>query len=78
MRNDGTGALAGWSVGMTLASGQSLSSLWNGVHTGTSGAVTVRNTAWNGAVAPGGSTSFGFTATGSSSTAPHTLTCARS
>ncbi|WP_217132514.1 cellulose binding domain-containing protein [Streptomyces sp. AC558_RSS880] len=75
VRNDGSGALDGWTVGMTLASGQSLSSLWNGRNTGTGGAVTVRNTEWNGAVAPGATTTFGFTATGSSSTAPHTLTC---
>ncbi|WP_309058388.1 cellulose binding domain-containing protein [Streptomyces sp.] len=75
VRNDGTGALDGWTVGMTLAPGQSISSLWNGRNTGTTGAVTVRNTAWNGTVEPGGTTTFGFTATGSSSTAPHTLTC---
>lgn len=77
VRNDGSGALDGWSVGMTLASGQSISSLWNGRNTGTGGAVTVRNTDWNGSVAPGSTTAFGFTATGSSSTAPTTLTCDR-
>ncbi|CAL9353491.1 hypothetical protein SUDANB176_00524 [Streptomyces sp. enrichment culture] len=75
VRNDGTGALDGWTVGMTLAPGQSLGSLWNGRHTGTTGAVTVRNAPWNGGVEPGGTATFGFTVTGSSSTAPHTLTC---
>ncbi|WP_268257222.1 cellulose binding domain-containing protein [Streptomyces capillispiralis] len=41
------------------------------------GTVGVRNTEWDGTVAPGGSASFEFTATDSSSAAPHTLTCAR-
>ncbi|WP_371102652.1 cellulose binding domain-containing protein [Streptomyces sp. PU_AKi4] len=77
VRNDGSGALDGWTVGMTLASGQSISSLWNGRNTGTGRAVTVRNTDWNGSLAPGSTTTFGFTATGSSSTVPTTLTCDR-
>ncbi|GAA3175031.1 hypothetical protein GCM10010451_24840 [Streptomyces virens] len=75
VRNDGTGALDGWSVGMTLAAGQSLGSVWNGVATGTGQTVTVRNASWNGAVPPGASASFGFTVTGGSPTAPHTFTC---
>ncbi|MGV4886629.1 cellulose binding domain-containing protein [Streptomyces viridosporus] len=75
VRNDGTGALGGWTVGMTLAPGQSLSNPWNGRNTGTTGAVTARNTDWNGTLAPGAATTFGFTVTASASTAPHTLTC---
>ncbi|MFF4758256.1 cellulose binding domain-containing protein [Streptomyces sp. NPDC001292] len=43
VRNNGTSTLNGWTVGMTLASGQSISSLWDRVNTGTSGSVTVRN-----------------------------------
>jgi hypothetical protein len=76
IRNTGTGALSGWTVGMTLAPGQSISSLWNGVHTGTGGSVTVRNTPWNGTVAPNGTVTFGFTVGGSSSAAPTDITCA--
>ncbi|MEY9484439.1 hypothetical protein RKD26_000233 [Streptomyces calvus] len=75
VRNDGTGALDGWSAGMTLAAGQSLGSVWNGVATGTGQTVTVRNASWNGAVPPGASASFGFTVTGGSPTAPRTFTC---
>ncbi|MDG9715493.1 cellulose-binding domain-containing protein [Streptomyces sp. DH24] len=76
VRNNGTAALAGWTVGMTLASGQSMSSLWNGVHTGTGGSVTVRNTPWNGTVAANGTVTFGFTVNGGSASAPSSLTCA--
>lgn len=74
--NSSTTALSGWTVGMTLAAGQSISSLWNGVNTGTSGSVTVRNAPWSGTTAPNGTTTFGFTATGSPTTAPGNLTCA--
>ena len=52
----GSAALNGWSVHFTMAGGQSISSLWNGVNTGTSGAVTVRNASYNGGVAAGGTT----------------------
>ncbi|MGK5501229.1 glucuronyl esterase domain-containing protein [Streptomyces sp. URMC 125] len=75
VRNNGTGTLDGWTVGMTLAPGQAIASIWNGRNTGTSGTVTVRNAAWNGTLAPGGTAAFGFTATGSSSTAPGAVTC---
>lgn len=51
---------------MTLASGQSISNLWNGEHTGTGGSITVRNTLWNGTIAADGTVTFGFVVTGSS------------
>ncbi len=67
--NTGSTALNGWSVHFTLAGGQSISNMWNGVNTGTSGAVTVRNASYNGSVAAAGNTSFGFTATGTAAPA---------
>jgi endo-1,4-beta-xylanase len=67
--NAGSSALNGWSVNFTLASGQSITSLWNGVNSGSSGAVTVKNAAYNGSIAPGASTTFGFTGNGGSSPA---------
>lgn len=75
VRNDGASALDGWTVAMTLAPGQSVGNLWNGVNTGTSGAVTVRNTPWNGAVAADATVTFGFVATGDSSAAPSGISC---
>ncbi|MFJ6562450.1 cellulose binding domain-containing protein [Streptomyces sp. NPDC091412] len=75
IRNNGTSTLNGWTVGMSLASGQSISSLWDGVNTGTSGSVTVRNSSYNGTLAANGTATFGFTATGNSSPAPANLTC---
>jgi hypothetical protein len=60
---------------MTLASGQTITNLWNGVNTGTSGAVSVKNAAYNGTIAGNGSTSFGFTANGNGATLPSNVGC---
>ncbi|MFB7322681.1 MULTISPECIES: cellulose binding domain-containing protein [unclassified Streptomyces] len=75
IRNNGTSTLNGWTVAMTLGSGQSISSLWDGVNTGTSGSVTVRNSPYNGTLAANGTATFGFTATGNSTPAPGNITC---
>ncbi|MEU8406325.1 cellulose binding domain-containing protein [Micromonospora sp. NPDC048842] len=63
----GTTALTGWRVTLTLPSGASVSSLWNGVSSGTSGTITVANQSYNGRLAAGQATSFGFQGTGSGS-----------
>ncbi|GGM17623.1 MULTISPECIES: cellulose binding domain-containing protein [Micromonospora] len=70
----GTAALTGWRVTLNLPGGTSVSSLWNGVATGTSGTVTVANQSYNGRLAAGQTTSFGFQGTGSGSGT--TTTCA--
>jgi endo-1,4-beta-xylanase len=67
--NNGSTTLNGWTVHFTLASGQSITSLWNGVNTGTTGTVTVRNASYNGTLTPAGSTSFGFTGNGGAAAA---------
>ncbi|MDN3270188.1 cellulose binding domain-containing protein [Streptomyces sp. MA15] len=74
VRNGGSTALRAWTVELTLAQGQSLGSVWNGRNTGTTGTITVRNAEWNGALAPAGSTAFGFTVDGGPG-APSSLTC---
>ncbi|MGC4804608.1 cellulose binding domain-containing protein [Micromonospora sp. DT233] len=65
----------GWTVRLTLAGGQAVSSLWGGVNTGTTGEVTVRNAPYNGTLGANASTTFGFTATGNGATPPGNLTC---
>ncbi|MGC4807498.1 cellulose binding domain-containing protein [Micromonospora sp. DT233] len=69
----GTTALTGWRVTLNLGSGVSVSSLWNGVASGTSGTITVVNQGYNGSLAAGQATSFGFQGTGSGGAA--TVTC---
>ncbi|WP_344088220.1 cellulose binding domain-containing protein, partial [Luedemannella helvata] len=72
VRNNGSSTLNGWTVSMGLPSGVSISSLWSGTVTGSSGNVTVKNAPWNGTLNGSGSTTFGFTANGSSSSTPTT------
>lgn len=58
--NTGTTASRGWSVVLSLASGRTISNLWNGTLTGS----TVTNAPHNGALAPAAGTTFGFVANG--------------
>jgi hypothetical protein len=65
--NTGSSALNGWALGFTLPSGQAVTSSWNTALSGSSGALTARNTTHNGSIPAGGSTSFGFQGTYSGS-----------
>ncbi|MGP3961840.1 cellulose binding domain-containing protein [Nonomuraea sp. 3N208] len=69
----GSTPVNGWTVGWTWPGGQTISSLWNGIRSGSGAGVTVRNEAYNGSIAPDGTTTFGFTANGAAATP--TLTC---
>ncbi|GAA2186755.1 cellulose binding domain-containing protein [Micromonospora lupini] len=73
--NNTATTISGWTVRLTLGSGQTISSLWGGTNTGTTGDVTVRNAAYNGTLGANASTTFGFTATGNGDTPPGNLTC---
>jgi len=74
--NNGSTTLNGWTVRLTLTGNQAISSIWNGVNTGTSGNVTVRNAAYNAVLGANATTTFGFVATGSTAAPPGNLTCA--
>ncbi len=63
----GSTTLNSWKVTLGLPSGTSINNLWSGVASGTSGSVTVTNAAYNGHVAAGTSTTFGFQGNGSGS-----------
>ncbi|MEV1206063.1 cellulose binding domain-containing protein, partial [Microbispora rosea] len=69
----GGSAVNGWTVKWTWPGGQTISSLWNGTQSVSGSSVTVRNAAYNGSVAAGASTTFGFTANGTAATPA--LTC---
>jgi lysophospholipase L1-like esterase len=75
VRNGGSTTLNGWTIRATLASGQSITNLWNGVNTGTSGPISVRNAPYNASIAANGSTTFGYTANGSGAAVPTGLSC---
>ncbi|GAA2529296.1 cellulose binding domain-containing protein [Winogradskya humida] len=57
-----------WSLAFAFPSGQTITQLWNGVATQSGAAVTVRNAAWNGALATNATTSFGFNGSGTGAT----------
>ncbi|MEU2731865.1 PHB depolymerase family esterase [Streptomyces griseoviridis] len=63
LTNTGTTAIDGWRLAFTLPSGQTVTNGWNATIAPSSGAVTATNVAYNGAVAPNASVSFGYQAT---------------
>lgn len=62
--NTGTIPMLGWMVHWTLPTGQGIDSLWNGTVTSTGTAIMAENADWNGSLAAGASTNFGFVARG--------------
>ncbi|MGX1369245.1 endoglucanase [Streptomyces canus] len=58
--NSGTVALGSWKVTWTWPGAQKVTSMWNASYTQTGSTVTATNASHNGAVAVGGSASFGF------------------
>lgn len=61
--NTRTTAITGWRVTFTLPAGHAISGSWNASLTGTTGTITATNMPYNGNLAAGGSTSFGFQVT---------------
>lgn len=76
--NSGTAATRGWKVTWTWGGNQAITNLWNGTESHSGQAETVTNAGYNGSVAPGGNTSFGFQASYTGSNATPTLTCTAS
>jgi hypothetical protein len=72
----GSSAVTGWQVGWTYPAAETINNLWNGTYTQSGDTVQVANASYNGSIAAGSSTSFGFTATDTGSdAAPATPTC---
>ncbi|ACU72507.1 cellulose-binding family II [Catenulispora acidiphila DSM 44928] len=76
--NSGTAPINGWKVNWTWGGGQQITSLWNGTLSSSGSAVTVTNMGYNGSVAPGANTSFGFQGAYSGTNGTPTLTCTAS
>jgi endo-1,4-beta-xylanase len=72
----GSSAINGWRVGLTLPSGTTITSLWSGTASGSSGNVTVSNASYNGSLNAGQSTVFGFQGAGSGTGVAATCTAA--
>jgi lysophospholipase L1-like esterase len=74
--NTSTSASSAWTTTFTFADGQQVTQSWNATLTQSAAAVTARNVTYNGTLAPGASTSFGFLATWNNATnASPAVTC---
>jgi cellulose 1,4-beta-cellobiosidase len=76
--NNGTATSNGWKVTWTWGGGQQITNAWNGVESHSGQSETVTNASYNGSIAPGGNTSFGFQGTYSGSNPSPTLSCTAS
>jgi hypothetical protein len=58
--NTGSTTINGWTLVWNFANGQTITQIWNATDTQTGGTVSATNASYNGTIAPGGSTNFGF------------------
>jgi Cellulose binding domain len=73
--NSGTATTAGWNVSYSWPGAQTISQIWNATDTQTAAAVNVANVSYDGAIPPGGSTTFGLIGTGSTPSSLSGLQC---
>jgi len=71
----GSAGVSTWTVKMTFANGQTVTSSWNATLTSSGSTVTATNASYNGRLSPGQSTSFGFNGTWNGTNNAPTLTC---
>jgi len=62
IRNEGATPIPDWNLTWTYTDGQQITQLWNGIHTQSGGAVSVRGADWQRSIAAGGTAQFGFNA----------------
>ena len=72
----GSAAIASWSTSFTMSA--TVANLWSGTLTSSGSSFTVKNAAWNGAVASGQSTTYGFVGTGTAPTGTVAVACSAS
>ncbi|MBW8806471.1 MAG: cellulose binding domain-containing protein [Catenulisporales bacterium] len=61
--NTGTAAISSWTTGWSFPGDQKITNAWGATTTQTGAAVSATNVAYNGSIAPGANTSFGFQGT---------------
>jgi xyloglucan-specific exo-beta-1,4-glucanase len=78
--NSGSVAATSWNVGWTFTGGQTVTQSWGGTVSQSGTAVKATNVSYNGALAAGASTTFGFLAnmTGTTNPVPAPISCAAS
>ena len=78
MRNTGTAPTSAWTVTFAFTGGQQVSQVWSAALTQSGAAVTARNVTYNGTLAPSGSTTFGFLASGAATGPSPAVACTAS
>jgi len=73
--NTSAAASSAWTATFAFANGQQITQSWSAALTQSGATVTAHNAAYNGTLAPGASTSFGFLATWQTSNAQPAVTC---
>jgi len=73
--NNGSAPINGWALNWTFPGDQKISNLWNASFTQTGAQVQATNASYDGALAPGASTTMGFTATSTNNTSPTAISC---
>ncbi|MFI5064471.1 MAG: cellulose binding domain-containing protein, partial [Streptosporangiales bacterium] len=68
--NTGTAPVSGWTLRFTFPGDQKITSAWGTAASQSGEAVTATNASYDGSISPGGSISFGFQGTWTSSDAP--------
>jgi len=68
-------AITGWAVTWTYANGQTVTQAWNATVTTSGSTVTARNVAYNGALAAGAGTTFGFLGSWTGTNSVPTASC---
>ncbi|MCZ7436916.1 alpha-L-fucosidase [Micromonospora sp. WMMC241] len=68
----GSTPINGWTVTWTFPDGQTIQQMWNGTYTQNGSSVSVRNVSYNGSLAAGASTTFGFLASWNGTNNPPT------
>ena len=71
VKNDGSSAVNGWSVGLRFAGVISVVNSWNATISGSGSSYTAANASYNASISPGQSVSFGFQGSGS----PGSISC---
>jgi len=71
----GTAAISGWTVTLTFPNGQSVTQAWNATVTTSGPTATARNAGYNGSLAAGASTTFGFLGSWTGSNGAPAVTC---
>jgi cellulase/cellobiase CelA1 len=61
--NTGSSAISGWTLAFSFPGDQKITNAWNATATQSGTAVTATNADYNGTIAAGGNTSFGFQGT---------------